>query len=458
MTRQEAARILGVSPNASAETARAAYKRLMQVNHPDKGGDEEKAKNLTSAWRVFAGRSDANGFPESDEVIYPEFAMNYGMFDAVRKDDPNAVRSIAAGQSVDFRMRDHQGESLLHAAARHNSCQVLPVLVELGADINARRVGYPLWQVTPESADTPLHVAIERRSRDAAIMLIEMGANPDIQDVLHGRSPLHMAAIFKDADIVSTLVRHGAKVNVRDVDGETPMFLALANSDFETVRILHDCGTDAHLRSASGHSPLHMAVKNRHIEVIAGLAKGDTDANVRDENGDTPLHWAADMAANAHLDSYSVGSYLSGLDKNRDVCEIIDVLVECGANVNARNNNGESPLHKAAVKSTEVTDILLKHGASVDARDNDGMTPIHHVAQRSRFGQKSLLAHLARKGADVNARDLNGHTPLDFATADTPRQHRKGSCNYGTGEWELRRRGGKFGEDFPDNPSLPGKK
>ena len=453
MTRQEAARILGVSPNASAETARAAYKRLMQVNHPDKGGDEEKAKNLTSAWRVFARRSDANGFPESDEVIYPEFAMNYGMFDAVRKDDPNAVRAIAAGESVDFRMRDHQGESLLHAAAMHNSCQVLPVLVELGADLNARRVGYPLWQVTPESADTPLHVAIERRSRDAAIMLIEMGANPDIQDVLHGRSPLHMAAIFGTSDIVSALVRHGAKVNVRAANGETPMLLALAKSDFETVRILHDCGTGAHLRSASGHSPLHMAVKNRHIEVIAGLAKGDTGANVRDENGDTPLHWAADMAANAR---YSVDGYLSALENNRDICEIIDALVECGANVNARNNNGESPLHKAAMESIEIMDALLKHGASVDARDNNGKTPMHRVAQSP--ARKPLLAHLARKGADVNARDLNGDTPLDFATADTPRQHRKGSCNYGTGEWELRRRGGKFGEDFPDNPSLPGKK
>jgi len=88
-------------------------------------------------------------------------------------------------------------------------------------------------------------------------------------------------------------------------------------------------------------------------------------------------------------------------------------LLEKGANINAKDNIGWTPLHFAAYHGiTDIVRLLLEHGADINARDADGLTPLHIAAA---LGHVDAVRLLLRKGADPGARDNRGRTPLDLA-------------------------------------------
>jgi ankyrin repeat protein len=96
-----------------------------------------------------------------------------------------------------------------------------------------------------------------------------------------------------------------------------------------------------------------------------------------------------------------------------------------GADVNAKNVDGWTPLHEAAFGGRkEIVELLISNGADVNAKhDGFGTTPLHRAAYR---GHKEIVELLIGKGADVNAKNANGETPIDWAkgeTADLLRKH-----------------------------------
>lgn len=96
-----------------------------------------------------------------------------------------------------------------------------------------------------------------------------------------------------------------------------------------------------------------------------------------------------------------------------DHFELAEYLILHGADVNARNDNGITPLHLAAYP--EMVAILLKHGADLEARENGGGTPLHIHSENPET--LDVMAALLEHGANVNARDQGGKTALDTASA-----------------------------------------
>src|ERR1022692_1624019 len=86
--------------------------------------------------------------------------------------------------------------------------------------------------------------------------------------------------------------------------------------------------------------------------------------------------------------------------------DVVELLLAKKADVNARDNDGETPLHRALAHQ-DVAHVLIAKGADVNARDNDAETPLHRAHARQD------VAHvLIAKGADVNAKTKSDVTPL----------------------------------------------
>jgi ankyrin repeat protein len=119
--------------------------------------------------------------------------------------------------------------------------------------------------------------------------------------------------------------------------------------------------------------------------------------NAKDDRGYSALHWAVILSRE----------------------DLINMLVEFGADINVQDNDGQTPLHWAAhrqdLKSMQaLLRVTLKDTSLVDlgTRDNRGMTPLHCAAVT---GNLKLVQLLKDNGANLTARDQKGWTPLHFA-------------------------------------------
>ena len=92
---------------------------------------------------------------------------------------------------------------------------------------------------------------------------------------------------------------------------------------------------------------------------------------------------------------------------------MVDALLAAGADIAARNDFGNTPLHLASHRFNEnpaVVDALLAAGADIEARDVNGNTPLHWAARDNE--NPAVVDALLAAGADIEARDVNGNTPL----------------------------------------------
>ena len=136
----------------------------------------------------------------------------------------------------------------------------------------------------------------------------------------------------------------------------------------------------------------HAAAWKGNAEVIPVLIKAGADVHAKNNDGNTPLHSAAFWGK----------------------AEVIPVLIKAGANVHAKDNDGWTPLHTAAFHENARSDFLSlsKRGADVNAKNNHGDTPLHAMA---RTGRTEVISILLQARADVNAKNVLGDTPLDCA-------------------------------------------
>src|SRR6267378_934049 len=180
----------------------------------------------------------------------------------------------------------------------------------------------------------------------------------------NGSSVLLLAAYYGHGELAEVFRRHGAKPDV---------FEASALGDLETVRNL--VGGDRELVNAfaaDGFYPLGLAAFFGHRAIVEFLLKNGADVKTAARNAQkvTALHGAV---------------------ARRDV-EIVKMLLEAGADANARQESGFVPLHVAASNGhAALVELLLKHGARADAKTDDGKTAGEMAAEK---GHKELAEML----------------------------------------------------------------
>lgn len=151
-------------------------------------------------------------------------------------------------------------------------------------------------------------------------------------------------------------------------------------------------------------TPLHRAARLGDAQTVAALLEQGADRQARDDEGWTPLHWAAHLG-------------------HRDVAELLLTGALNGEGANSPDNFGRTPLHLAAAAGhAELVSLLVIEGADPSVAAAEGLTPMHLAAC---FGQDDTVRVLIESGAEVNARDEFGQTPLALAQLGLGETHAK---------------------------------
>lgn len=155
-----------------------------------------------------------------------------------------------------------------------------------------------------------------------------------------------------------------------------------------------------------GSSALHWAADGNHREVCRILIEAGADLEGRCDEGQTPLHRAARTKDSV--------VYHPASDSRSLECPLAcRVLLEAGADGDARDKHDRTPLHAAAQDgSAENCRVLAEAGADPNARDDEGDAPLHLAVF---FDRRENCRVLVDVGADPNARNLEGETPLHLA-------------------------------------------
>ena len=189
--------------------------------------------------------------------------------------------------------------------------------------------------------------------------------------------PLYYAALCGFKGLVEKLIiKYPHLVNANGGYYQTPALAALARRHMELARILHRHGSSVDLQHWLGRSPLHSAARRGDSEIIQVL-----------------LDWKLNIDSKSYNDETSL--YLALRDQPPNYFETIQLLLEYGADPNARTSDGSIPLHLASGRGmVEVSRLLLRYGADVEAVNNDGKTAFQVASKNGRDEvAKVLLAH-----------------------------------------------------------------
>ncbi|KAI3413079.1 uncharacterized protein J3R85_016569 [Psidium guajava] len=320
-----------------------------------------------------------------------------GSMDEVREVLERSDPSWRAADSA-----DEQGQTLLHLAIARARPDLVQLLLEFGANIEARG----------GSGSTPLEAAASAGEALIAELLLARRARTERSEG-SAYGAIHLAAGGGHTDVLRLLLLKGADPDAPARDGGTALHLAVEERRRDCARLLLANGARTDVRSSGdGETPLHAAARLGDEHMVKLLLQKGANKDVRSRYGTTAYDMAAEHGHTRLFDVLKLGDRLCTAARKGDV-RAINRLLESGAAVNGRDQHGWTALHRAAFKGrADAVRTLLDKGVDADARDEDGYTALHCAAESGQFDVVELLV---KKGADVEARTNKGVTALQVA-------------------------------------------
>jgi ankyrin repeat protein len=298
---------------------------------------------------------------------------------------------------ADVHARSALGSTPLLFAARAGDLASARALVAAGADVNEAEPVRPLPAGADANETLPggnsalllasasvnatsgfeYSLAIKPSGHESvALFLLEQGADPSKTDTI-GTTPLHAAVQTDKVALVKALLARGVDANARLTKAPPPL-----RGDFVIYT------------GYVGATPLWLAANARYpnVEILRALAGAGAKPLVAVQDGTTPLMAAVGMAQND-----------ARLAEEGRALEVVKVLVEGGADVNATNRGGQTALHGATrAGRNSIVEFLAEHGATLDAKDKQGRTPLD-VAQNPIRPLEQTAALLRKLAASASS-------------------------------------------------------
>ncbi|MCL1823800.1 MAG: ankyrin repeat domain-containing protein [Oscillospiraceae bacterium] len=233
-------------------------------------------------------------------------------------------------------------------------------------------------------------------------------------------TPLYYACENASPHAVHQLLLMGADVNETCGNSGKPVILSVFKNDKEWVleifERLREFGADVNASDDYGFTSIHAAAKTHNFPLCRLALEYGADPTVADSDGRTPLHFLVEY------DSWTGwNASFNPKPKSQDSCKIIELLIEGGADTEAYNNAGQTPLMLAFTKSdTELALIkqLISLGAQIDTQDNQGNTCLHYAVAE---GNVNRIRLLLENGVDSSVQNAGGFSAYQLALNENKR-------------------------------------
>ena len=315
-------------------------------------------------------------------------------FLALGWEDYLSGESVIFGNCENTPNENTPGGFLGKAVVNNPHPEVLQVFLDHGADVN--RIDHGL---------SYLHLAAQHNPEPAvAAALMDQGLDVNLSDG-NGQTPLQLAIQHNDEpSMAAILIARGADVNV-DIEGWShswhPLWLAMRKHpvDAGLIRLLLEAGADPNVKEADAIL-LHQVMRWDEpdlSEVVALLLEKGAKVNARDSIRRTALHYAVEPNS-----------------LRRTGPGVVKLLLEAGADVNAQDQRGTTPLHMVWF-NVEVVPLLLEGGGDVNLHDPEQGSLLPLAARLEEA--EVLVGLLLDAGADPNGKDPNGDTALHLSVS-----------------------------------------
>jgi ankyrin repeat protein len=409
--------------------------------------DVELVARLLAAGAEVEAANDYHATPLSEAAVIGNPQVLRKLLDAgadvgaKNADGQTALMVIARTSNVEAaklllkrgaRVNEHEdwrGQTPLMWAAAEGQPPMVKLLIQHGADVNARSrvnewerqvTAEPRMQARPTGGFTPLLYAARRGCAECAELLIKAGADVNLTDP-DGVTPLLLASLNFSFDTAALLVKHGADVDRWDIWGRSPLYAAV---DMNTLPI-------------SGRADRPTLDKTSGTELIRILLDAGANPNLQLKLFPPYRSLRDDRGADGLL---AVGSTpLVRAAKAGDL-PAMKLLLAHGANVELPTVNGITPLmaatgnasasldtrgrYKTEEQAIAATQLLLAAGANINARDRQGQTALYGAAG---LGWNGLVRVLASSGIDLQAKDARGRMAIDQTRPSATSSGRAGS-------------------------------
>ncbi|RCK79082.1 MAG: Ankyrin [Candidatus Ozemobacter sibiricus] len=242
----------------------------------------------------------------------------------------------------------------------------------------------------------PIHAAVKADNLAKVTALLDKDPSLiNLKTTKDGETPLHIAVGEGLATMTAFLLSRQADPNAASNDGTTPLLLAVGNEDIDLVKLLLAKGADVKRRDNDGAAALEIAAAVGSLDLVNLLLAKGADPRGKDKTGMTALHYAAGDV---------------GPDEEEEAAPATGTAAAGAASPASAEEEGED---EDEVPRVEIYKALIAKGAEVNAQDEDGVTPLHAAAAA---GEQEAVVYLLAKGADPNLKDKEGKTPYDWAT------------------------------------------
>ncbi|WP_420592960.1 ankyrin repeat domain-containing protein [Robiginitalea biformata] len=297
-------------------------------------------------------------------------------------------------KGIDLAETDDNGNGVFNYATRAGNIDLLKELVAAGVDYQTPNA---------DGGNAFFFAAQGTRGHRNGLELYEylagLGLDPATVSK-SGESAFHRVAYSdKDPEIIRFFLEHGAIANQPDAEGNTPYGNAAAGNTPEVVGILAGEVSDVDAANAAGQTALMRAVRSNNPAVVSLLIEAGADVAARDEKGNSISFYLLASFDASHPEVYD---------------QKLAALQQAGFNLYETQAGGNTLYHLAAdANSLPLLEKVAHESLDVNARNEEGMTALHIAAMKA--SDDALLRYLVGLGANTAIQTDFEETALDLA-------------------------------------------